>query len=156
RPERPGRPLDRRRGDHPALRGGGGGLRPDRLRRSGGAARRALADRPRPPLAAAGIRAHRGVPAAGRRRDRPAGGPGGRAAGRHRAGRGGGTVLHRTGPPAPAGVPVTGLLDRPPGRVPGRAPIRVGPVSGVWRVRLIAVLLVGAGLLVLVAAANLG
>ncbi len=41
-------------------------------------------------------------------------------------------------------------------RVPGRRPLRVGPFSGVWRPWPAAVTLVGAGLVVLVAAANIG
>jgi iron complex transport system permease protein len=40
--------------------------------------------------------------------------------------------------------------------VPGRPPVRAGGCSGVWRPRLVAVTLVGVGLLVLVAAANIG
>jgi len=40
--------------------------------------------------------------------------------------------------------------------VPGRPPVRAGGFSGVWRPRLVAVTLVGVGLLVLVAAANIG
>ncbi|MGH3615616.1 MAG: FecCD family ABC transporter permease [Pseudonocardia sp.] len=51
---------------------------------------------------------------------------------------------------------MTSLLDRPPGRVAGRPPIRAGRFSGVWRVRMIAVTLVGIGLVVLAAAANIG
>lgn len=49
-----------------------------------------------------------------------------------------------------------GLLDRPAGAVRGRPPLRVGPVSGVWRPRMVAVTLVGIGLVVLAAAANIG
>ncbi|WP_028921193.1 FecCD family ABC transporter permease [Pseudonocardia acaciae] len=51
---------------------------------------------------------------------------------------------------------MTGLLTRPPGTVPGRPPIRLGRFSGVWRARLVAVTLVGVGLVVLVSAANIG
>jgi iron complex transport system permease protein len=40
--------------------------------------------------------------------------------------------------------------------VPGRPPVRAGGFSGVWRPRLVAVTLVGVGLLVLVAAVNIG
>jgi len=40
--------------------------------------------------------------------------------------------------------------------VPGRPPIRAGGFSGVWRPRLVTVTLVGVGLLVLVAAVNIG
>lgn len=47
-------------------------------------------------------------------------------------------------------------LERPPGRVPGRPPLRLGRLSGVWRPRLIAVTLVGLGLLGVVAAVNIG
>ncbi|MGH3935960.1 MAG: FecCD family ABC transporter permease [Pseudonocardiaceae bacterium] len=41
-------------------------------------------------------------------------------------------------------------------RVAGRPPLRIGRFSGVWRPRMIIVTLVGLGLLVLVAAANIG
>lgn len=51
---------------------------------------------------------------------------------------------------------MTSLLDRPPGRVAGRPPIRIGPFSGVWRARMIAVTLTGVVLVVLAAAANIG
>ncbi|MFC5995927.1 FecCD family ABC transporter permease [Pseudonocardia hispaniensis] len=51
---------------------------------------------------------------------------------------------------------MTGLLERPPGRLAGRRPIRLGPLSGVWRPRMIAVTLTGLGLLVLLAAVNIG
>ena len=40
--------------------------------------------------------------------------------------------------------------------VPGRPPVRAGGFSGVWRPRLVTVTLVGVGLLVLVAAVNIG
>lgn len=46
--------------------------------------------------------------------------------------------------------------DRPPDRVSGRPPIRIGPFSGVWRPRAIAVTVLGLALLVLVAAVNIG
>jgi iron complex transport system permease protein len=51
---------------------------------------------------------------------------------------------------------VTGLLARRTGIVSGRPPIRLGRFSGVWRARLVAVTLVGAGLVVVVSAANIG
>ncbi|MGH3693988.1 MAG: FecCD family ABC transporter permease [Pseudonocardiaceae bacterium] len=41
-------------------------------------------------------------------------------------------------------------------RVVGRPPLRIGPVSGVWRPRMIAVTVLGLALLVLVAAVNIG
>ena len=41
-------------------------------------------------------------------------------------------------------------------RVAGRLPLRVGRFSGVWRPRMIVVTVLGLGLLVLVAAANIG
>lgn len=50
----------------------------------------------------------------------------------------------------------TGLLERPPGRVAGRAPIRFGRYSGVWRPRMIAVTVLGVALVVLVSAVNVG
>lgn len=51
---------------------------------------------------------------------------------------------------------MTGPLTRRAGIVPGRPPVRVGRFSGVWRARLVAVTLAGAGLVVLVSAANIG
>ncbi|MDN5859399.1 MAG: iron chelate uptake ABC transporter family permease subunit [Pseudonocardia sp.] len=42
------------------------------------------------------------------------------------------------------------------GAVAGRPPIRVGRICGVWRARMLAVTAVGIGLVVLVAAANIG
>ena len=50
----------------------------------------------------------------------------------------------------------SGLLARPAGRIPGRPPIRFGRCSGVWRPRAVGVTLVGAVLVVLVAAADIG
>ena len=41
-------------------------------------------------------------------------------------------------------------------RVPGRAPVRVGPVSGVWRPRVVAVPLMSLGLLAVVSALSVG
>ena len=41
-------------------------------------------------------------------------------------------------------------------RVPGRAPVRVGPVSGVWRPRVVAVPLISLGLLAVVSALSIG
>lgn len=43
-----------------------------------------------------------------------------------------------------------------PPRVAGRPPLRAGRFSGVWRPRMVAVTLIGAGLVVLVAAVNIG
>jgi iron complex transport system permease protein len=43
-----------------------------------------------------------------------------------------------------------------PHRVPGRPPVRLGPASGVWRARAVAVPAVGLALLVLAAAVGLG
>lgn len=51
---------------------------------------------------------------------------------------------------------MTSLLERPAGRVAGRPPIRAGRFSGVWRARMLAVTLVGLGMVVLVAAVNIG
>ncbi|XTZ17464.1 FecCD family ABC transporter permease [Micromonospora echinospora] len=54
------------------------------------------------------------------------------------------------------GVDQVTRYERPTGRVPGRTPVRVGPLSGVWRPRTVGVTLVGLVLLGLVAAVNVG
>lgn len=51
---------------------------------------------------------------------------------------------------------MTSTLQRPPGQVAGRVPIRFSRLSGVWRPRALTVTLVGVVLVVLVAAANIG
>src|SRR4051812_19835902 len=57
----------------------------------------------------------------------------------------------------PAGSPPGGGVSAPAAvRVPGRVPVRVGPVSGVWRPRVVAVPAVALGLLVLVSALSIG
>jgi iron complex transport system permease protein len=51
---------------------------------------------------------------------------------------------------------VSSTLERPPAGIGGRAPIRIGRFSGVWRPRMVTVTLVGVLLVVLAAAANIG
>jgi iron complex transport system permease protein len=132
----------------------GRGLRADHLPRPGGTASGPRADRSGLPLAAALLGVAGCDRPLGRRRGRPGGRRSRRTRRRHRAGLHRGAVLRRPGAQAQAGGPVIATPQRV--RVPGRVPLRIGPVSGVWRPRPMLVALAGLVVLVLAGALNIG